>query len=127
MKKITFLLLAFLYSLIGFSQELPQNFDDIAPYPSGLPTDWIRADNGVGTLQSWRLVNATSNTAINGTQAMFIGTEDVGQGNTSRDYLITHLITVPEDGQLRFQAHQAISGNQGTIYEVRYIDRKSVV
>ncbi|MDR6968636.1 hypothetical protein J2X31_002662, partial [Flavobacterium arsenatis] len=119
MKKITFLLLTLLCCLIGFSQELPQNFDEITPYPSGLPTGWIRADNGVGTGQSWRLVNASA-AIVNGTQSMFISNEEIGQGNTSRDYLITHLITVPENGQLRFQAHQTIQGNQGTIYEVRY-------
>ncbi|MFY0482249.1 choice-of-anchor L domain-containing protein, partial [Flavobacterium sp. PLA-1-15] len=119
MKKITFLLLTFLFSLYGFSQGFPQNFDEITPYPSGLPTNWMRADNGVGMAQSWRLVNAAA-TTVNGTQSMFIGTEEIGQNNTSRDFLITHLVTVPENGQLRFQAHQAISGNQGTIYEVRY-------
>ncbi|RZK12681.1 MAG: T9SS type B sorting domain-containing protein [Flavobacterium sp.] len=118
MKKITFLLLMVFYSLVGYSQ-FPQNFDDVTPYPSGLPTGWIRADNGVGTNQSWRLVNS-SNAVVNGTQSMYVGIEDFGQGNTSMDYLITPLVTIPENGQLRFQGHQTISGNQGTIYEVRY-------
>jgi len=119
MKKITFLLLTIFYSLVGFSQDFPQNFDEITPYPDGLPTGWIKANNGVGMLQNWRLVNNPP-PYVNGSQAMFIGAEEIGEGNTSRDFLITNLVTVPENGQLRFQAHQTTTGNQGTIYEVRY-------
>jgi len=122
MKKITFLLLTVFYSLVSFSQGLagyPQNFDEITPFPGGLPTGWMIADNGVGTTQSWRLTNQAP-PYVNGTQAMFINLEEIGMGNTSRDFLITNLITVPADGQLRFAAHQTITGDNGSIYEVRY-------
>jgi len=117
MKKITFLLLTVFYSLVGYSQFY--DFDDIVPYPTGLPGGWTRADNGVGTLQSWRLTNQAP-PYVMGTQAMFIDREEIGMGNTSRDFLITEPITVPANGQLRFFAHQTITGDQGTIYEVRY-------
>jgi len=122
MKKITFLLLTAFYSLVSFSQGLagyPQNFDEITPFPGGLPTGWMIADNGVGTTQSWRLTNQAP-PYVNGTQAMFINLEEIGIGNTSRDFLITNLITVPADGQLRFAAHQTITGDNGSVYEVRY-------
>uniref|UniRef100_UPI00047C1E68 choice-of-anchor L domain-containing protein n=1 Tax=Flavobacterium soli TaxID=344881 RepID=UPI00047C1E68 len=121
MKKITFLLLAVFYSVVGYCQfpDDPENFDEITPFPGGLPTGWIIANNGVGLNQSWRLTNQAP-PYVNGTQAMFVSTEEIGQGNTSEDFLITNLVTVQENGQLRFQAHQTVPGNQGTIYEVRY-------
>lgn len=115
MKKITFLLLTVFYSLVGYSQFY--DFESLA-MPDGLPPNWMVANNGVGLVQSWKLTNNPA--TVMGTQAMWVQREEIGMGNTSRDYLITEAITVPANGQLRFFARQGISGNQGTIYEVRY-------
>ena len=117
MKKITFLLLTVFYSLVGYGQL--ENFENVT-IPN-VPADWLVTDNGVGTNQSWRsLNNVQTPPLVRDTKAVFIQQEEIGMGNTSRDFLITKVITVPANGQLRFWARQGLTGNQGTIYEVRY-------
>ncbi|MDR6969188.1 hypothetical protein J2X31_003215, partial [Flavobacterium arsenatis] len=117
MKKITFLLLTIFYSLVSYGQL--ENFENVT-IPN-LPAGWLATDNGVGTNQSWRSLNAVQDPPlVRDTKAVFVQQEEIGIGNTSRDFLITNVITVPTNGQLRFWARQGIQGNQGSIYEVRY-------
>ncbi|MFY0483065.1 fibronectin type III domain-containing protein, partial [Flavobacterium sp. PLA-1-15] len=116
MKKITLLLLTVFYSLAGFGQE---NFENVTV--PNLPAGWLATDNGVGNLQNWRTFSAVQTPPlVRDTKAVFIQQEDIGVGNTSREFLITNVITVPVNGQLRFWARQGLTGNQGSIYEVRY-------
>ncbi|RYY47456.1 MAG: T9SS type B sorting domain-containing protein [Chitinophagaceae bacterium] len=117
MKKITFLLLAVFYSLVGYSQFY--DFENVTV--PNVPPGWLVTDNGVGTLQSWRsLDNVATPPLVLDTKAMVVLGESVPFGSTTRDYLITEVITVPTNGQLRFWSRQGTTGNQGTIYEVRY-------
>ncbi|WP_026703868.1 T9SS type B sorting domain-containing protein [Flavobacterium soli] len=117
MKKITFLLLAVFYSLVGYSQYY--DFENVEV--PGVPSGWLVTDNGVGLIRSWRSLNTVQDPPlVLEEKAVFIQNEEIGMGNTSLDFLITEAITVPVSGQLRFFARQGITGNQGTIYEVRY-------
>ena len=68
---------------------------------------WAVFDNGVGTNQRWGINNGTVTPptpplVYAGTNAAYMNRENVGQGNTSEDYLATPLVTIPPNGQLRF-------------------------
>ncbi|HEY0045839.1 MAG TPA: fibronectin type III domain-containing protein, partial [Flavobacterium sp.] len=124
MKNITFLMLAFFFSVIGYSQSegfegttLPDLATDQWVLGSGT---WGVFDNGVGNAQSWT-VNSTVATpplVHSGTRAAFLNLENIGATNTSRDYLATPLFTIPDNGQLRFFTRTTVNGNQGTIYKI---------
>ena len=121
MKKITLLLLTFLCSFVGYSQ-FPENFE--APgstVPTGFPTGWITADNGVGTGQSWTIANNAAVIITNngGTQSAYINREEIGSGNTSEDWLISPSTAIPTNGQLRFFTKQSLAGDNGTLYQIR--------
>ena len=122
MKKITLLILLLFFSHAGFSQW-SENFDaaPAAPAAGGVWTlpsgDWNIFDNGVGT-NNWRL-NTAAFPAFSGANAAFINSQNIGQGNTSIDYLATPLKAIPANAQLRFQTRMTVAGNQGTIYEIR--------
>ena len=114
MKKITLLILFSFFSLIGYSQ-LQEGFE------SGIPSAWSVFDNGVGTAQSWTINStvATPPIVYQGTNAAYVNRENIGQGNTSEDYLATPLVTIPANGQLRFYTRSFTNGNQGTIYQIK--------
>ena len=116
MKKITLLLLTIFYSVVGYSQ-FPENFES-STVPNGFPAGWLVTDNGVGTSVSWSIVNNPT-PVINGSQSAYINRENIGAGNTSQDWLISPLKTIPTNGQLRFATKQSLPGDQGTIFQVR--------
>ncbi|HEU4496007.1 MAG TPA: choice-of-anchor J domain-containing protein, partial [Flavobacterium sp.] len=126
MKKITLLLLMCFWCFSGFSQ-LSEGFEGAALPASGTWTlgsgSWAVFDNGVGLTNTW---TANSGVAVpplvyEGTRAAFMnGAQDnIGAGNTAQDWLVTPAVTVPANGQLRFFARQTISGDQGTVYQIR--------
>ncbi|MDD3005397.1 choice-of-anchor J domain-containing protein, partial [Flavobacterium sp.] len=103
MKKITFLLLTIFCSIVGYSQ-FPENFEDPSvTVPNGFPTGWLVTDNGVGTGVSWNIVSNAA-LVINGTKSAYINRQEIGQGNTSEDWLISPAKLIPTNGQLRFKA-----------------------
>ncbi|HEY0046298.1 MAG TPA: choice-of-anchor L domain-containing protein, partial [Flavobacterium sp.] len=127
MKKITLLILAFFFSMLGYSQS--EGFEGEST-PNLVTDQWILGsgtwavfDNGVGTAQSWT-VNTTVSTPPapplihSGERAAFINLENIGANNTSRDYLATPLFTIPDNGQLRFFTRTTVNGNQGTVYKI---------
>ncbi|RYZ55024.1 MAG: hypothetical protein EOP49_03825, partial [Sphingobacteriales bacterium] len=129
MKKITLLILALFLSLSGYSQVFQEGFEstnlpDLTNDTWNLGTTnlgsdgiWGVFDNGVGLAQSWN-VNTTSTNVYEGAQAAYMNRENIGLGNTARDYLATPKITVPTNGQLRFFTRTTINGDQGTKYKI---------
>ena len=116
MKKITLLLLAILYSFVGYSQ-FPENFESTT-VAGGFPTGWLVTDNGVGTSVSWAITDSPT-VVINGTKSAYINRQNIGMGNTSEDWLISPATLIPTNGQLRFLTQQTLPGNQQTLYQIR--------
>ncbi|WP_412476438.1 fibronectin type III domain-containing protein [Flavobacterium sp. TBRC 19031] len=131
MKKITILLMTFLMSFCGYSQMALEGFESTTG-PDALPStnwtlgtgNWAVFDNGVGTVQRWG-INSTVVTpptppiVYQGTNAAYVNRENIGQNNTSEDYLATPLVTIPTNGQLRFYTRSFTTGNQGTLYQIK--------
>ncbi|HEY0042825.1 MAG TPA: fibronectin type III domain-containing protein, partial [Flavisolibacter sp.] len=128
MKKFTLLILTLLFSLAGYSQPpvLVEDFEGTALPDLG--TDqwalnsgiWGVFDNGVGLTQSWNVSTTVTDppSQHSGTRAAFMNRENIGQGNTSQDFLATPQFAVPANGQLKFWTRSNITGNQGTIFKI---------
>jgi gliding motility-associated-like protein len=112
MKKITFLIFMSFMSFLGYAQ-FPENFD------AGIPATWNVMDNGVGTVQSWTTTSTLFLPTHGGTQHALIDRGNIGVGNTSEDWLVTPLTTVPTNGQLRFWSKMTLAGDFGTLYQIR--------
>jgi gliding motility-associated-like protein len=126
MKKNIIQLFFFLYCSFCFSQDFIENFDNPAIIaPSGmlwpLPDSgtWYIFDNNIGTQQSWTLNTEGIYPANSNPHAAYINRENIGQGNTSHDYLATPLITFPANPQLRFRTRTTLQTQNGTIFEIR--------
>ena len=118
MKKITLLLFIVLYGLIGHAQY-PENFEDPSvTAPNGFPFGWLVTDNGIGTNTNWEITDNTT-VVLNGTKSAIINCEQIGEGNTSEDWLISPAILIPTNSVLRFFTRQTLPGDNGTIYQVR--------
>src|SRR5690606_29876709 len=113
MKRITLLILAMLFSITGFSQVLVESFEGTTVPDLGNNTwelgsgTWGVFDNGVGTGQSWTFNDGvttppTPPLVYDGARAAYMNRENIGQFNTSQDYLATPAVTVPNNGQLKF-------------------------
>jgi gliding motility-associated-like protein len=119
MKKITLLLLTLFCFCYGYSQ-FPQNFEDSSvTVPNGFPAGWLVTDNGVGTPPVLWTITNSSGAIISGTKSAFMNRQEIGQGNTSIDWLISPAALIPTNGQLRFTTKQSIAGDNGTIYQIR--------
>ncbi|MEY2921901.1 MAG: putative adhesin, partial [Bacteroidota bacterium] len=133
MKKITLLLVTLFFSMLGYSQFTPtvEGFESTSgptPLPSttwSLSTgSWAVFDNGVGLNQRWGINSTvvappTPPLVYQGTNSAYINRENIGQGNTSEEYLASPLVTIPNNGQLRFYTRTFTTGNQGTIYQIK--------
>jgi len=133
MKKITLLIVALLFTIVGYSQfptpgsegfegttgtDLPTT-----PTPWTLGTgatgnQWAVFDNGVGPTRKWG-INTAVYPAYQGTNCAFIDRENIGLGNTSEDYLATPIVTVPANGQLRFWTRSTIATVSATEYLIK--------
>lgn len=123
MKKITLVFLTIFLSFSGFSQTLQEGFET-TPWttPNTPALGWVTFQNNFGTRQ-W----ATSTVARLGTGAAEMNSrQNIGAGNTSKDFLVTPLVTIPANGQLRFWTRTLNGGNQGTLYQIRYASGASV-
>ncbi|WP_264560116.1 gliding motility-associated C-terminal domain-containing protein [Flavobacterium sp. N2270] len=110
-------LLLFFMSLFTFFSygQLSEGFEG-ATFP---PTGWTTFDNGIGTTRSWTTTTATGlGWVYAGGKAAIINKEDVTSG-IAEDWMVTPLVTVPTDGQLRFFARSIANGEQGSIYKVK--------
>ena len=100
MKKITLLLLSFFFAIAGYSQT--EGFESTTG-PDALPStnwtlgtgNWAVFDNGVGTNVRWGITTVASQ-VYNGVNSAYCNRENIGDGNTSIDYLASPLRTVPK-------------------------------
>ncbi|WP_447635486.1 fibronectin type III domain-containing protein [Flavobacterium microcysteis] len=115
MKKITLLLLTFFISLVAYGQGLTENFDGGTTLPAG----WTQFNNGQGAQQRVWTINTNPTFSVSPNNSAFIQNYQIGMGNTSRDWLTTTRITLPENAQLQFMTRAFLNQDQGTIYEVR--------
>ncbi|MBD3583719.1 choice-of-anchor L domain-containing protein [Flavobacterium selenitireducens] len=123
MRKITLFLVLLLFGFGGFAQH--ETFDDssVTP-PTGLgpwilPSGtWQVLDNGIGNL-NWTLSSTSTYPANSAPNAAYVNRQNIGAGNTSRDYLISPAWTVPNNPQLRFQSRTTLAGFDNTVLEVR--------
>lgn len=83
--------------------------------------NWAVFDNGVGLGMRWGITNlvAVPPLVIEGQNAAYIRQEDIGQGNTSEDYLATPAITIPTNGVLSFHSRTSTPNDQGTIFQIK--------
>ena len=120
MNKTTFyLIILTLISQITFAQ-LFENFEGTT-IPSGgnwlLDSGtWKVYDNGIGTNETWN-ANLSIN-SCNGRSA-YLNRENVAEGTFAEDWLVTPMVTVPNNGQLRFITKQTLAANFGSIYTIR--------
>ena len=94
--------------------QLNEGFEG-ATFP---PTNWAVFDNGIGLAQQW---NFTANAAqvYAGARAAFLNRENVPDGTTALDWLVTPQVLIPANGQLRFYTRKTQNGNFGSIYTIR--------
>ena len=118
MKKINLLLFTLLCNFLSYSQ-FPENFEAATvTVPNGFPSGWLVTDNGVGTASNWEIYSNAS-MQVSGTKSAYIDREAIGIGNTSEDWLISPMVTIPTNGQLKFKAKQSLTGDNGTLYQIR--------
>ena len=115
MKKITVLLLLSFISLSGFSQTLQEGFEGAVFPPTTPAPGWVVFQNAVGSRQWGPSIIAHAGLGA----AQMNSRQNNGINTTSTDYLVTPLVTIPANGQLRFWARTENNGNQGTLYQVR--------
>ncbi|MDN3677713.1 fibronectin type III domain-containing protein [Flavobacterium paronense] len=126
MKKFLFFLTLLLFSFNTYSQ-FTEGFENTTG-PDAFPStnwtlesgNWAVFDNSIGT-QRWG-INATISTPVTvyqGTNAAYISRDNIGQGNTSENYLATPAVQIPTNGELHFFTRMFTSGNQGTIYQIK--------
>lgn len=128
MKKITLILITLCFSISGYSQLALEGFESTTG-PAALPSttwtlgtgNWAVFDNGIGLGQRWGINSTVTTPTIvyQGSNAAYINRENIGQGNTSEDYLATPLVTIPTNGQLHFYTRSFTTGNQGTLYQIK--------
>ncbi|WP_320814681.1 gliding motility-associated C-terminal domain-containing protein [Flavobacterium sp.] len=110
-------LLLFFMSLFTFFSygQLTEGFEG-ATFP---PTGWTTFDNGIGLTRSWGITTATGlGWVYAGGKAAIVNKEDVPSG-IAEDWMVTPLVTIPANGQLRFFARSIANGEQGSIYKVK--------
>ena len=95
MKKIIFIILMSFVSFLGHSQ-FSENFD------LGIPATWTVFDNGVGLAQSWQTTTVPVNVFGGVGASAEVNRENILQGNTSEDWLVTPMQDIPANFQLKF-------------------------
>jgi hypothetical protein len=108
----------YLFLIIFLSVQVRGQFFEGFENGVSPPAGWVIADNGVGIGNSWR-DNIPVWPAYEGTRCAFIDREWIGIGNTSEDLLITPAITVGTNASLNFTSTQTITGDVGTLYQIR--------
>lgn len=122
MKKFT-LIFMLLISLRGLAQLPLEDFEGTWTSLSGTsspagPDGWyIR--NERGPIQRWiQADGSTDRPAHLGQHAAYLNRENVADGTTSEDWLITPQFTVPLNAQLKFWSRLTEENDQGTIYKI---------
>ena len=110
-RKTSLLMFFLLLAITGHAQLTLQDFE------SGIPANWGTAIGTPGTT-NW---TTSTNGYLGSNGAAFLNptSDNIGNGNTSRYYLITPLTTVPPNGKLRFYTKQGDLLSHGTEFEIR--------
>jgi gliding motility-associated-like protein len=116
MKKIIFGFFMMIFPLLSIAQ-INEGFEG-ATFPPTTPGNWAVYDNGVGTVVNWNVTSSLPQ-VHSGTKAAFLDRENIGQGNTSQDWLVTPQITVTANNQVRFFSRLTNIGDNQTTLEVR--------
>ena len=118
MKKITLLILMYFLSFAGFSQ-ISEGFEG-STVPNLVTKQWQLGsgtwgvfDNGVGIDKSWNVNTSvlTPPSVYTGARAAYMDREQIGIGNTSRDYLATPAITILANDELKFFTRSFANGS----------------
>lgn len=109
MKKLFITFGVFLLTSLSFAQ-LNENFE------SGIPTNWSVINTGVGT----NLWVANIGPACEGTtSALFNGRENTGAGSVREGWLVSDLVTVPDDAVLVFTSRMVTGSADNTTLQVK--------
>ncbi len=140
MKKIILLLFALFLSfsaycqfpnpgIEGFENTAGPDLAGSVPSPwtlgTGVPgNQWAVFSNNIGTgrwtINSTLVVPPVPPIVHEGANSAYMNRVQAGgAGITTENYLVTPLVTVPQNGQLRFYSRTFTQGNQGTFYDVK--------
>ncbi|KGO91964.1 T9SS type B sorting domain-containing protein [Flavobacterium subsaxonicum] len=127
MKKFTLLLFMALISLCGHAQLAP---------PEGFEGTWTDFTGAMGTggpggPAGWAIINQAGPTVwwtqgtvgtqqvFEGDHSAFLENENVQNLTTTEDWLVTPAVTVPANGQLRFQSRLFFNADQSTQFRIK--------
>jgi gliding motility-associated-like protein len=124
MIKIKFLIVSLLISFAGFSQILtPFEGFESATFPPTTPANWAVFDNGIsaGGINNKNWVAVTTSALVNeGLKSAYMdGRQQIGAGNTARDFLASPAVTVATNGQLKFFTRTNTPTPIGTNLQIR--------
>ena len=109
MKKLLLFFMTF-FTILGYAQ-FPEGFESTT-FP---PTGWAAFDNGIGTNQWIR----TTSFFRTGVACARINGQNVTDGTTSIDWLVSPSVAIPANGQVRFYARKTQIANFGSTYSIR--------
>jgi len=102
-----------LFTFLSYGQ-LSEGFEG-ATFP---PTGWATFENGIGLSRSWTTTTATGlGWVYAGGKSAIVNKENVT--GIAEDWMVTPLVNVPVNGQLRFFARSIANGEQGSVYKVK--------
>ena len=125
MIKIKFLIVLLLISFAGFSQILtPFEGFESATFPPTTPATWVVFDNGVSAgginNKNWVALGTPLALINEGLKSAYMdGRQQIGAGNTARDFLASPAVTVATNGQLKFFTRPNTSVSEGTNLQIR--------
>ncbi|MUV03923.1 hypothetical protein GN157_09410, partial [Flavobacterium rakeshii] len=120
MKKIAgnlFMLFMLFTAMSSYSQLAQEGFEDTSVWP---PTGWNIYNNGIGPVQAWKR-SELGNDALpphEGSYAALIEKENVIGDVPAQDWLVTPLVLLPNNAQLRFFSRLSMNGDDGSLYRI---------
>ncbi|MGV3695688.1 DUF7619 domain-containing protein [Flavobacterium sp.] len=129
MNKPLLSLLIFFLTIPCFSQLL-EGFENTPGISGPLPATWTlgsgnwavfeqNSNANSGTMQSWGINAFAIGLQYEGIQCASVSRENIGAGNTSQDFLVTPVVSIPTTGgELRFFTRTFVSGNQNTRFKI---------
>ncbi len=113
MKKLFITFSLFLLSSVTFAQ-LNENFE------SGvIPSNWAVFKNGPGPAAVMWNVITNSNSCGGNSSAYMNANHGIGIGNTSENWMVTNLVNVPANGELKFLSRASAIGDNGAIFQIK--------
>jgi len=118
------IMLMALFSFHAFAQLAEEGFEGTWTTQTGIgpggPADWAIANIlPNGPAQSWIQANGTTQQPFyQGAHAAFLNSENVSNGTTTEDWLITKQFTVPANAELHFFSKLFVLNDQGTTYKI---------